>query len=640
MYACDSVEDSARRMTSPQSKAPSCHFLGRYVITETIASGGMASIHLGRLVGAEGFVRTVAIKRLLPKLAKKGSEYATMFLDEARIAARIQHPNVAQTLDAVSEGGEFFIVMEYVHGETLVYFLKKMSLGGRRLPLGVVGAVFSGMLQGLHAAHEATDEDGAPLNIIHRDISPQNVMVGVDGIARLLDFGVAKGEGRQHQTQEGQIKGKLMYMSPEQLRGKPLTRTTDLFSAGALIWEALVGEPLFNAEDEVELLSKLLTQEIRPPSQLVAEVTPGMDAVVMKALERDPHARFATAAEMAAAVEGAFPVATQREVGAWVAQVAARRLSKRSAWMTEIERVSSEVHRKQGAGTLVFGSLPELPPDSMPRVDLDTGDSGPHVPVPAEPQIATTLRPATPEDLVPTAPPAPNQDLVPTAPPKGPGGSTMMGLGGRGGTIPISAAEMGEIEAVAARLAAGGSAIPELPDLEIGPTSAPEAPPKSTAKGTVMMFDEPLASVPDLALAAPAPAPTPASAPMVPAMAPLPAVTPAPAGRGAPGSAPTPIEVEPVPPSIRPSPMGRAHAGAGNVGMVDHSMHPPRRAGRFKLPITLFSIAVLITVGDVALTRMSGVVLELGPVRPSAVAGILATVALVLAGIALARPRD
>jgi len=589
-------------MTRQESKAPSCHLLGRYVITETIASGGMASIHLGRLVGAEGFVRTVAIKRLLPALAEK-ADYSTMFLDEARIAGRIQHPNVAQTLDAVSEQGEFFIVMEYVHGETLVYFLKKMKDGGRRIPLGVVGAVFSGMLQGLHAAHVATDEDGAPLGIIHRDVSPQNVMVGVDGIPRLLDFGVAKGEGRKHKTQEGQIKGKLMYMSPEQLRGRALTRGTDLFSAGALLWESLVGDALFSADDEVELLSKLLTQEMRPPSHLTAGVTPEMDAVVMKALDRDPRARFHSAAEMAAAVEHAFPVATQREVGEWVAEVAAGRLSKQSRWMAEISRVSSEVHqRRDGVGTELLGSAPGLSPAPLPLVELDTGHGGPRMHVP-EAHVATTLRPVTKEDLVPTAPPGPNQDLTATAPPEGHAGVTTRGLRGRGGTVPIAAAQMGEIESIASALSGGAPVMPEVPDLELGLPPAPA--PATTAKGTFMMFEEPVP-------AAPAPAPLESTPAPVPVAAPLPK------------------------PVVVATPVTRSHVG--RVGMVDHSAHASRSRGKLKVPGMLFALAVLISAADVALTRTTGIVLAFGPVRPSSVAGVFAVLALVLAVVALVRP--
>src|SRR5580704_13437939 len=189
---------------------------GRYTIYGKIASGGMASVCFGRLLGGEGFARTVAIKRLHPHLAED-PEFRATLIDEARMAARIHHPNVVPTLDVVTADGELMLVMEYVRGESLARLLKIERARSRRVPLHIVSAIGSGSLNGLHAAHEATSDSGEPLGIVHRDVSPQNLLVGVDGLARVIDFGVAKAAGRLQTTSDGAIKGKVAYMAPEQL---------------------------------------------------------------------------------------------------------------------------------------------------------------------------------------------------------------------------------------------------------------------------------------------------------------------------------------------------------------------------------------------------------------------------------------
>jgi eukaryotic-like serine/threonine-protein kinase len=194
----------------------------RYVLFDEIGVGGMASVHLGRLLGPAGFTRTVAIKRLHPHLAKD-PQLAAMFLDEARLAAAIRHANVVATLDVVEQEGELFLVMEYVHGASLSRLVRETGA----IDPSIASAVVTGALHGLHAAHEAKDEEGHALEIVHRDVSPENVLVGVDGGARLLDFGVAKAASRLQTTRDGSIKGKLRYMAPEQLAGRKVTRRRD-----------------------------------------------------------------------------------------------------------------------------------------------------------------------------------------------------------------------------------------------------------------------------------------------------------------------------------------------------------------------------------------------------------------------------
>jgi serine/threonine-protein kinase len=314
--------------------------LGRYSLFDEIASGGMASVHLGRLLGPAGFARTVAIKRMHPHCARE-RDFVAMFVDEARLAARVQHPNVVPTLDVVSTGDELFLVMEYVRGESLARLQRAASARGERLPPRVACAIVNGVLQGLHAAHEAKTERGEDLNMVHRDVSAPNVLVGTDGVARVLDFGIAKAAGRIGTTREGQVKGKLAYMSPEQIRGATVNRTVDVYAAGVLLWEALTGARLFAAATDSETLNRVLSLRVRAPSELVPELPRALDAVVLRALERDPDLRFATAREMALALQAAFDLAPASEVEELVERLAAKELASRAALVADVESRSA-----------------------------------------------------------------------------------------------------------------------------------------------------------------------------------------------------------------------------------------------------------------------------------------------------------
>ena len=301
---------------------------------EQFAAGGMATLHYGRLLGPAGFSRTVAIKRLHAHLSED-PDFVAMFLDEARLAARIHHPNVIQTLDIESSEGELFVVLDYVHGDSLSRLLRESRRLGEPVTSELVGAILFGALQGLHAAHEARDARGEPLELVHRDVSPHNVLVGTDGIARVLDFGVAKARGRAQETRVGQFKGKLAYMAPEQLRGT-VTRRTDVFAASVVLWEALTGVRLFTGEDN-EVIDRLLHKRIPSPRTHAPFVTPDLEGVVMRGLERDPSRRFATALDMAIALESHAALATPIEVGAWVQRVAGVSLALRAERVAAIE---------------------------------------------------------------------------------------------------------------------------------------------------------------------------------------------------------------------------------------------------------------------------------------------------------------
>jgi serine/threonine-protein kinase len=282
----------------------------------------MATVYLARVSGAGGFQRFVAIKRLHPHLARE-EEFIEMFLDEARLAARIHHPNVVSILEIGASEQVYYIVMEYVEGDTLAHLLSHCTKRGQRLPMNVALRIVIDMLAGLDAAHELKDDDGKSLEIVHRDVSPQNVLVGVDGSARLSDFGVARAATRLTTTRAGQLKGKVAYMAPEQARGeKDVDGRADVFAAGIVLWEVLTCRRLFKGEGDAHTLNKVLNEPIPLLQSVLPDVPKGLQAIVSKALERDRTARYPTAAEFADVLEatarGAGVLGTNKEVAAYV----------------------------------------------------------------------------------------------------------------------------------------------------------------------------------------------------------------------------------------------------------------------------------------------------------------------------------
>jgi serine/threonine-protein kinase len=328
-----------------------------------IAAGGMATVHLGRLGGPAGFSRTVAIKRLHPQYAKD-PDFVSMFLDEARLAARIRHPNVVPTLDVVSADGEIFLVMEYVQGASLSKLLRAASTEGAPPEAWIVATIMSGALHGLHAAHEATGEQGERLDIVHRDVSPQNILVGTDGVARVLDFGVAKAIGRLQTTREGRVKGKFAYMAPEQLYQRGVTRQADVWAAAVCTWEALTGTRLFSGDNEAAIVTSVLHEAIPPPSSVAHHLSAEIDRVVMTGLERDTSKRYGSAREMALELERCVGTAPASEVGAWVDSLAHGELAERAARVAALESASSP--------TLSSPLLPAAPESAELRSDVSS----------------------------------------------------------------------------------------------------------------------------------------------------------------------------------------------------------------------------------------------------------------------------
>ena len=333
---------------APTADAPL--LVDRYAIYDAIASGGMATVHLGRLIGTAGFLRTVAIKRLHSQFAHD-ADFTAMFLDEARLASRIQHPNVVSTLDVVMKDEELLLVMEYIRGESLSRLVRRARDSGERLPPRVAVSIVVGALHGLHAAHEAVDEKGTPMGLVHRDMSPQNVLVGTDGIARVLDFGVAKATGRVHTTKDGDIKGKVLYMAPEQLAAQPLTCTADVYAAGVVLFETLTCVRMFAGENEGAALTKIIQNDIKVPSEIDPALAP-FDAIVRRATAGNPADRYPSALAMAVELEAAVSApASPTEVSAWVQKLASEILDERARMVSEIERSSTR-------------SKPPLNPDS------------------------------------------------------------------------------------------------------------------------------------------------------------------------------------------------------------------------------------------------------------------------------------
>ena len=302
--------------------------LGNYEALLQLATGGMATVYVARQIGAAGFERLVVVKRVHPHLLSN-REFYDMFRDEARVAAMLHHPNVVPVTDVVEADGELFLVMEYVDSVALSTLLKAAADLGQRLPPAAVVRVMVDTLSGLHAAHEALDMRGNRLEIVHRDISPQNLIVGVDGTSRLIDFGVAKARHRLTETKSGSLKGKYGYMSPEQTKAQPIDRRADLFSAGIVLWEALSGARLFRGENEFDTIRRIAEGPIAAPSSIVASLPRELDAVVLKALARDRDQRFQTATEFIEALEGAYFPAPTRDVAAIVKAYCGERVDGR-----------------------------------------------------------------------------------------------------------------------------------------------------------------------------------------------------------------------------------------------------------------------------------------------------------------------
>jgi serine/threonine-protein kinase len=276
--------------------------LGRYELLAQLATGGMAEVFLARARGIGGFERLVVVKRILPALTANTNAVA-MFLDEARIAAALRHPNIVQVFDVGVERGEFYLAMEYLHGADVARLVQTAHAAGTGVPLGPAVAIVLGVLTGLEYAHTRVDQHGRSLGIVHRDVSPPNVLVTYAGEVKLVDFGIAKAAYRVATTRAGSLKGKIRYMSPEQVRLEPVDARSDLFSSAVLLWELTTGRRLFDQPAELDVLAAIVDTDAPRPSSVCPSYPAALEAIVMRGLARDRAARFQTAAEMYAALD-------------------------------------------------------------------------------------------------------------------------------------------------------------------------------------------------------------------------------------------------------------------------------------------------------------------------------------------------
>lgn len=308
---------------------------GRLTLHEPIGTGGMASVYVGRWRDGDA-VRTVAVKRPHPHLLSAPA-FLAMFLDEARLTLRLRHPNIVQTLEVVVEASNVLLVMDHVHGVALSALLEMDGIREVGVPLNIAVAIVLDVAHALQAAHDAVDDEGAPLGIVHRDVSPHNVIVGADGAARLLDFGIAKAANRLQTTDSGQLKGKLQYMSPEALDGHPIDRRADVYALAAVLWGMLAGCPLITSDSHGGAVRQILLEPFDPPSARAPSTPRQVDSVIGRALSRSPALRHASAREFAEDLARAAAPASRSEVAAWLATVGGRELRARAELVARAE---------------------------------------------------------------------------------------------------------------------------------------------------------------------------------------------------------------------------------------------------------------------------------------------------------------
>ncbi|MDQ3338488.1 MAG: protein kinase [Myxococcota bacterium] len=270
--------------------------LGKYEVLRKIATGGMAEIYVARVRGTAGFEKLVVLKRILPNVAQDPT-FVQMFLAEARLAATLQHPNIADVYDVGEVEGTYFFAMEFVHGEDARTIRAATRQRNERPPLAVALAIVQGTAAALDYAHEKAGPQG-PLGLVHRDVSASNVIVSYEGAVKLVDFGIARATASEHKTRTGTLKGKIPYMSPEQCRGHQLDRRSDLFSLGTVLYELTVGRRPFRGENDFQMMEQIVHFDVRPPTEIDAEYPKELEAIVLKLLKRDINARYQNADQL------------------------------------------------------------------------------------------------------------------------------------------------------------------------------------------------------------------------------------------------------------------------------------------------------------------------------------------------------
>ena len=404
-------------MAPPEPSAGAPTRVGRYEVISHLATGGMAQIYLARQSGLGSFERHVVLKTILRERASD-QRFVTMFLDEAKLAATLNHHNVAQVFEVDQADGAYFMAMEYVHGENVRAVLETTIRRGWTVPLELAVAIISGAAAGLHHAHERRGKHGQPLNIVHRDVSPANIMVGFDGSVKVLDFGIAKAEERATKTVGGTIKGKYGYMSPEQCRGKPLDRRSDIFALGIVLYELTTLRRAFKGKDDFETMKRIVSSDVVLPSVAVPGYPRELEAILLTALANDPAARFQTAAELIEALD-AFAVrekltASNTAIGRFMIQLFG---NKKEPWAVGPEH--TEIVVTPAADPDLDNEKTTIAPPRAEDIALSMVTS-PHAQAAAEATLPMpTVAPLPPLGTVATAPAAPQlpatQPLSPVA---------------------------------------------------------------------------------------------------------------------------------------------------------------------------------------------------------------------------------
>src|SRR5580765_637041 len=306
---------------------------GKYYLLERINVGGMAEVFKAKTFGVEGFERLLAVKRILPNIAED-EEFITMFIDEAKIAVQLQHANIAQIFDLGKVNESFFIALEFVHGRDLRSIFDRMRNKGESLPIQQACHIMMQVCEGLDYAHNKRDAQGRELHLVHRDISPQNVLIGYEGEVKLIDFGIAKAAGKASKTQAGILKGKFGYMSPEQVRGLPIDKRSDIFAVGIVLYELLTGERLFIGESDFSTLEKVRNVEIMPPSSYNKKIPEELERIVLKTLAKDVEDRYQSAIDLhddlQAFMYSAGEFYSRKELAVWMKRIFAQDIESES----------------------------------------------------------------------------------------------------------------------------------------------------------------------------------------------------------------------------------------------------------------------------------------------------------------------
>ncbi|MDX2011056.1 MAG: protein kinase [Myxococcaceae bacterium] len=448
--------------------------LGKFEVLCRLSTGGMSQIYLATQSGIGGFKKLVVLKTILPDIGGE-EDFVRMFLEEARTTAAFNHPNIAQVFELDVDAGELFMAMEFVQGCTLVEMAKACRAAKEPIPVGFTLQSVRDTALALHYAHTFTDPRGRKQIVIHRDVAEKNIMVTYEGVTKLLDFGIAKALGRSSRTSIGMVKGTSGYMSPEQIRGEPLDSRSDIFSLGVVLHECLTGLRLFHGKNAEEGMMAALNTTVAPPSRTNPEVTPEVDAVVMKSLQRKREDRFATALEFARAIEKAAPGLIWHPEQS--AELVSRHFSDRrqetrrileatnygSETTGEI-RIDSLIAKVKVTGAEARASAPTAPPTTSP--DAQT----PAAPPPPTPPtgLPNSLRRTTPPPPATSAPSALRKPGPPVPAPTPPTGVPNSLRKAPPPTVPMSLSPEPDTNPARPRVLRGGAAV--SPPVDQGPT--------------------------------------------------------------------------------------------------------------------------------------------------------------------------